>query len=404
MFLVLPVPFRQRGDQLLFESQACNGLKRWADNFGHVVMAAPVMPEEIAQADKTIFWEDTATALDDRITLIQLPWAYTPLAFLREYGRCRRLLAQQIRQCEYLQFAIGGLIGDWAAVAAKEAIKQRRPFAIHTDRVESDVLRKLAKGQRGPRAWKKVMDAWLMDRYHHSIIRQCSAGLWHGQECYTAYSPWCQNNHLIHDVHTKKSDTISEPELDSKLSELVETSELKVVYAGRMAEMKAPLEWIKAIAHARDRGVALRAIWYGDGELRAQMEAEIAALKLDEIVHLTGFVSDRTVVLKGLRDAHLMLFTHITPESPRCLLEALISGTAIVGYDNPFAHDLTATRGGGSFVPIHGWQALGERMAELAGKRGELQRLVRAAAANGSRFNDDEVFRERSLIIKSMAN
>ena len=358
MFLVLPVPFRQRGGQLLFESQACNGLKRWADNFGHVVMAAPVMPEQLAQADKTIFWEDTEVALDQRITCIQLPWAYRPGVFVREYRRIRRLFAEEIGRCEYLQFVIGGLVGDWGAVAAKEAAKQGRPFAIHTDRVESDVLRKLAKKQKGWRASKMVLDAWLMDRYHHSIIRRCSAGLWHGQECYTAYSPWCGNNHLIHDVHTKASDAISEVELQTKLSELVETPELKIVYAGRMAEMKAPLEWVKAIAHARDRGVALQATWYGDGELRARMEAEIAALKLNGSVHLAGFVSDRTVVLRALREAHLMLFTHITPESPRCLLEALISGTAIVGYDNPFARDLTPAHGGGSYLRIYGWQAL----------------------------------------------
>ena len=33
MLLVLPVPFRRRGDALLFEAQACNGIAKWADNF-----------------------------------------------------------------------------------------------------------------------------------------------------------------------------------------------------------------------------------------------------------------------------------------------------------------------------------------------------------------------------------
>ena len=118
MLLVLPVPFRLKGNSLLFEAQACNGLNRWADNFSTVVAAAPVMPEPMAQADKTIVWEDTATVLNERITCIPLPWAYGIKDFLRTYGQYRQLLAEQIKACEYLQFAIGGLVGDWAALAA----------------------------------------------------------------------------------------------------------------------------------------------------------------------------------------------------------------------------------------------------------------------------------------------
>ncbi len=401
MLLVLPVPFRVSGDRLLFESQACNGLNRWADNFSRVVVAAPVMPEALAQADKTIVWEDTASVLNERITCVQLPWAYSPPVFIRNYARCRKLLAKEIRGCHYLQFAIGGLVGDWAAVAATEAKKQGRKFAIHTDRVESQLLRELAQGN-GPRGWKKLIEAGLMDRYHRSIIRHCSVGLWHGQECFSAYSPWCRNSHLIHDVHTKKSDAISNADLQSKLDKLSSPAVLQLVYAGRMAEMKAPLEWLKAVAHARDLGIELHATWYGDGELRTQMEAEISALKLANVVRLAGFVSDRSLLLKGLKESSIMLFTHITPESPRCLLEALICGTPLVGYDNPFARDLTMTRGGGSYVPIHDWQALGTRIAELSADRQRLGKLITEAASNGARFNDEDLFRERSLIIKGM--
>ena len=403
MLLVLPVPFRLKGNSLLFEAQACNGLNRWADNFSTVVAAAPVMPEPMAQADKTIVWEDTATVLNERITCIPLPWAYGIKDFLRTYGQYRQLLAEQIKACEYLQFAIGGLVGDWAALAAVEAKKQGRPYAIHTDRVESQLLRKLAKGSTGPRAWKKRIEADLMDRYHRFVISHCAAGLWHGQECYAAYSPWCKNNHIVHDVHTKPSDAISAHEMDVKLQEVCNANELRIAYAGRMAEMKAPLEWVKAIGRARDKGVAVRATWYGDGELRSRVEAEINTLKLNGLVNLAGFVSDRTVLLDGLRKSHLILFTHITPESPRCLLEALICGTAIVGYDNAFAQDLTVGRGGGSYVPMHDWQALGDRIAELSANRSQLRQLLSQAAANGKRFNDQDLFRERSEIVKHMA-
>jgi glycosyltransferase involved in cell wall biosynthesis len=401
MLLVLPVPFRRQGDKLLFEAQACNGLNRWADHFSEVIAAAPQIPEELAERDRAIVWEDTR-GLHQRITCVPLPWAYTLPAFWRSYQQIKRLLCAQIERCEYLQFAIGGLVGDWAAIAAREAIKRKRRFAIHTDRVEPNLLRALVRGKSGPRAWKMSLEASLMDRYHRSLISHCAVGLWHGQECYSAYAPWCENNYLIHDVHTKPADGVSASQLQSKLVGIESADELRIVYAGRMAEMKAPLEWLNAIACARNLGVKLRAKWFGDGELRGQMESEITRLNLGSVVQLTGFISDRRQLLKELRDSHLMLFAHITPESPRCLLESLICGTPIVGYDNPFARDLTASQGGGSFVPIHDSKALGERIAYLSNQRQELRELTAAAAENGRRFNDEAVFSERSHIIKTV--
>ncbi len=401
MLLVLPALFRIIDGKLYVEAQAANGLNRWGDYFSKVVAAAPVIPEEMALAEKNIAWQ-SADVISDRIELVPLPWAYSPKLFARKYFACRALLVRQVRRCEYLQFAIGGLWGDWAAVAATEARRQRRTYAIHTDRVESDVIRKLAQGQSGMRAWKCRVEAALMDRYHRFLINRCSVGLWHGQECFAAYSKWCQNNHLIHDVHTKKSDAISSSELEKKVQDLSDpSSPLKIAYAGRLSAMKAPLEWVRAIKRAHDLGIELQATWYGDGELRSDVERLIEELDLHGVIDLRGFVSDREQLLNGVREAHLVMFTHITPESPRCLLEALICGSPIVGYKNPFAEDLTHEFGGGSFVSIHDWQRLGELLVNLYKNRDELGQLVRKAAENGRRFNDDEVFRERSQFIKS---
>jgi glycosyltransferase involved in cell wall biosynthesis len=95
-----------------------------------------------------------------------------------------------------------------------------------------------------------------------------------------------------------------------------------------------------------------------------------------------------------------MPFAHLTPESPRCLIESLLSGTPIVGYDNAFARDLLDGHGGGLLVPLGDWKKLGEAIATLAKDRGALSKMIREAGANGARFNDDTVFRERSALIK----
>jgi glycosyltransferase involved in cell wall biosynthesis len=404
MLLVVPVPFLIRGGTTFFEAQACNGLRRWTDNFERVVVAAPVAPESLAAANQSMVWISTDT-LDfrERLQFLYLPWAYDLITFMTTYAATRSRLGAALSQCSHLQFAIGGVVGDWAAVAAAEAIRQRRRFAIHTDRVEHEVLMQVTRGSSARRRIKAVFVAGVMKRYHRHVIRRCSLGLWHGSDCYKAYSPWCKENHLIHDIHTKASDCIEGPELETKAADAACAAGIRVCYAGRMDAMKAPLDWLRAIAVARDLGAPIRAIWFGDGPMRQRLDDDIRDLKLGGTVELPGFLADRAMILSELRASQIMAFTHVTPESPRCLLEALISGTPIVGYESSFARDLTDRSGGGAFVPMHDWHGLGVKIAELSADRARLAELILQAGKNGRRFNDETVFAERSRLVKEFA-
>jgi glycosyltransferase involved in cell wall biosynthesis len=400
MLLVLPVPFQICNGRLLFEAQACNGLERWADNFGKIIVAAPVMPEGMAVEDQAGVWKDTATLENlQRFEFVPLPWAYSMREFFTHYRSTSTLLANLINRCEYLQFAISSLWGDWAAIAALEAKKQNRPYAIHTDVVDYRAILQIHQNKSWPKRLKARVLSSLTRHYHQWIIRQCSLGLWHGEDCYRAYSPFCPNSHLIHDVHTKSQDSITPKQLRAKLAQRRTDSTLRICYAGRMVEMKAPLDWLRAIAHAQQMGVKLEATWFGEGPLRPDMEQLIDELGLQKVVHLAGFERDRQSLLQKIREADVMLFTHITPESPRCLIEALICGTPIVGYHSAYAEDLLRGQAGGYLVPTHNWRQLSEKLQDLARNRQELVKLIQQAAANGQRFSDEFVFRERSRLI-----
>lgn len=402
MLLVVPVPFRVQDNQLLFELQACNGLERWADNFDSVIVAAPVMPEEIAENAKGIVWQNTATVAGlERFEFVPLPWAYSPLKFFSSYSSVRNTLSQLISRSRYLQFAIGGLLGDWAAIAALEARQQGRPYAIHTDRVEHQVILRTSQGGKLKTRIKAKVIAPVMANYHKQIIKTATLGLWHGQDCYSAYSPFCENSHLIHDIHTKASDIISSHELSEKVNRAKSDETIRICYAGRLDPMKAPFDWVKAIETALKMGVKLQATWIGDGSLFAETKAMISDRGLENAIELLGFESDRQKLLKKVREAHIMLFTHVTPESPRCLIEALTSGTSIIGYESPYTMQLTKDFGGGMFVPVNQWQQLGELLASLSQDRQMLSQMIEQAGINGKRFHDQKVFEERSNLIKT---
>lgn len=401
MLLVLPVPFLQSNEKLLVESQAHNGLERWADNFESITIAAPVIPDDLAEQLKNMSWSDTQSLKEPkRFEFVPLPWAYSIPKFARNYRSVRASLGELISKHRYLQFAIGGLWGDWAAVAALEAQKQGRSYAIHTDRVEHQVIGKQIETAPLPKKIKAKIIVPLMERYHRFIIENSSLGLWHGQDCYSAYSSWCRNSYLIHNIHLKPQDQISSVELAEKIKQVKQDPVLRICYAGRLEPMKAPLDWLKAVRKAKESGVNLHATWMGDGSLRNEMKAAIQKWGLQSCVELTGFESSREKVLQKIRASHLMLFTHVTPESPRCLIEALICGTPIIGYKSDYASELVKRDRGGLFAPIKDWQTLSDLLVDLSKNRQQLSNLIQKASQAGHRFNDTAVFSERSHLIK----
>ena len=308
-------------------------------------------------------------------------------------------MLEHITRNRYLSFGIGGLVGDWAAVGARLAQSRGLRYSIHTDRVEHELMFQLASQKSPVRRLKAQLVGRSMRAYHRGIIRGCALGLWHGSDCFLAYSPWARENHLIHDIHLKPADVISAAELAAKQHSATR-GRLRIVYAGRLDPMKAPLDWLRALGAARDLGADFEAVWLGDGPLHDDFHACLDQLGLRDYVRAPGFVSERATLLAELRRAHVFVFTHVTPESPRCLLEALISGSPIVGYQSAFAEELTSGRGGGAYVPLGDWQALGAKIAELWSNRARLAGLIFEAAENGSRFNDEAVFRERSELIR----
>jgi len=130
------------------------------------------------------------------------------------------------------------------------------------------------------------------------------------------------------------------------------------------------------------------------------MKAMIDKLGLNSSIELLGFERNRDKLLQRIRESHIMLFTHVTPESPRCLIESLACGTPIIGYRSKYGDNIVKDFGGGMFVPMNDWFQLGELLVTLWKDRQCLSRLIEEAGKNGTRFDDQAVFYERSELIK----
>jgi glycosyltransferase involved in cell wall biosynthesis len=401
LLLVLPVCLGKDERGLLFESQACNGIERWLENFPRIQVICPLIEgDELRAAHSTVWKPVSEIANVDRVKFVPLPFVTSLRAYTRVSAQARASIRQAINQSRYLSFALGGqLFGDWGAVACLEARRIGRPYSVWTDAVQHKLCLTNGAGSN-PLRWLKAM---VRSKLMYSVERRCiggsSLGLFHGASCYAAYAPWCPTSYVVHDVHAKQSDGITDEQLAEKCRKIAAGDHLRIIYAGRADAIKGPFDWIAAMSQLRKRGVAFRATWLGDGPLLGEMRSEVARLSLADMVSLPGFLSDRNDLLAELRAAHVLVFCHTTPESPRNLVEALISGCPIVGYHSDFAAELVAG-GGGAFVKTCDINGLVDRLASLNANRAELIAMTQQAATSGRRFNDVAVFHHRSELIK----
>lgn len=324
---------------------------------------------------------------------------YRPDQFAKHYSATRQVIRNEIENADYLSFSIGGLFGDWGSVACYQAFCMNRPYAVWTDRVESEVVRRTSNSG----SWRNRVRARLthrpMAQLERYLIRRAELGLFHGKETFDTYAPYCSNPHIVHDIHIKKDDHIKPSLVDEKVAS-TETGPLKIIYVGRADAMKGGLDWVEVLSRLAQEGVQFQATWIGDGDDLLQMEKKAVEYGLDDRVSFPGFLSNRSDVLGELQKADVFMFCPKTPESPRCLIEALISGTPIIGYDGAFARDLISKNGGGRLVELNDVDGLSNVTCDLHRNRNELAALIRNAASDGADFDDEHVFEHRSELIR----
>ncbi len=396
LLIYAPVPVFGTPDGWIVERQAANGLRLWAANFDHVTV---MMPHQDGPPPTGWVPFDQVGENAARITIVALPTAWSLAKFAKTYRKTKAVIRDEIDRADYLSFAIGGLVGDWGAVASQQAHKMGRQFAAWTDRVESQVTRIEAKtGPLKSRIKKRVIHRPMaqLERY---VIRRAALGLFHGQQTYDTYAPYCSNPQIVHDIHIGRDAHITEDAFKAKQASAAKDP-LRIVYAGRATAMKGPLLWATALQKLHQAGIDFEAHWLGDGPLLEDMRAQLQADGLQHQTTLHGFVDDAGAVAAQMQAAHVFLFCHTTPESPRCLIESLIAGTPIVGFDGAYAADLISASGGGALVPIGDTDGLAKILIDLANDRDNLTDLIARARQDGAPFDDVSVFKHRSDLIK----
>jgi glycosyltransferase involved in cell wall biosynthesis len=407
LLLVLPLVLRVVDGRVLFDLQSRDSLARILKWFETIILVAPTLAEERVKdaAYQSLVWVPVDD-LYDRVQFVALPSNGNVLKFLRDYRPTVRRLRRCIDASRYLQCCIGGnggLYGDWGAVTAEQALKKGRKFALSSDWATHLAFETFATQSRGVTRLKWRVKARLVQAWRRRLIPRCDLMFCNGMDTYQTYAPFCRSPELAFKFHGFEigPEQIMTPDLvEAKWRDAASRRDLRVCYAGRVATEKAPVDWVRAIGEARRLGADVKAVWLGNGPLFQTMRDEVERHGLGDIIELAGFVSDRDEVVRRIREADVMLFTHIAPESPRVLIEALMSACPIVGYERLHPADLISKHGGGELTPLGDWQAAGAALARLAADRDRLADLIRRAHRDGTRFDSEIMMRDKCAAIK----
>ncbi len=235
-----------------------------------------------------------------------------------------------------------------------------------------------------------------MKPYERYVISKSALGLFHGMDCYEVYSPYCSNPQLVHDIHLNSSDQISDAEIDARLRR---SGPILIAYAGRAHLDKGINDWIDALSLAVTEKINFRAVWFGGGDELEKARKRVRDENLSVCIEFYGPTKSHKELIEKLRLFDLFMYCHKTKESPRCLVEALMCGLPLVGYDSPYSRDLIKMNGGGILTPIDRPELLAESIRQLSKRR---EALTKCAQSDGKQFDAETVFRHRSDLMKAI--
>ena len=394
LLLVIPPVIEPRGVDFVIETHFANNLKAYLEAFDHVTVACP--PADMG-AGGTLTLDQVEG--HERATIIPLPTPYREDRYFRHRASVSRLLRSEIEKADYLLVSPHSAF-DWSTLAAKLAMAMGRPFDMEGDWDLENVWGfQIAEMPAGLKKLRKQLWLRMQMRDYERCMRRSSLALLQGQDVFDAYKDWAPNPHKVLNVQMTENDLIPVQAVRAKAEEVRSGAPLSIVYAGRVIGMKGPLDWIAALDEVAALGVPFEARWFGGGDMLVQAKAECERRGIADRVRFVG-PAPRETVLEAVQQAHVFLFSHKTLESPRCVVEAIASGTPIVGYRSGYVEDLVAPHGGGAFVPLGDHQKLAQTLSELHSDRKTLTAMMEQARASASLLDRDEAIRQRIQLIK----
>ena len=191
------------------------------------------------------------------------------------------------------------------------------------------------------------------------------------------------------------------PDLDVARSLGVEIGAPLVGTVGRLAEQKHPLLMVDAFAEVARRVPTAEFVWVGDGPLRAETEARIAAQGLVGRFHIVGVRRDVPAVLACFR---VFALSSRWEGLPRTITEAMATGVPVVATQVDGTAEVIAHDENGLLVPSGDADALADGIAALLLDEARAARLAAAASQRAEVFSKETMSADMATLYRNLVD
>jgi glycosyltransferase involved in cell wall biosynthesis len=170
---------------------------------------------------------------------------------------------------------------------------------------------------------------------------------------------------------------------------------ITLIFVGTLAQLyKAPDILIQAVARCVQQGLNLRLVMIGEGQYRAQLEAQTIALGLTDRVQFLGQLSAGEAIKTQLDQADLFVLPSHQEGLPRAMVEAMARALPCIGSTVGGIPELLSPS---EMVSPGDVAALAETITAIVT---DPQRMARLSATNLEKARDyrDDALKERRII------
>jgi colanic acid/amylovoran biosynthesis glycosyltransferase len=151
----------------------------------------------------------------------------------------------------------------------------------------------------------------------------------------------------------------------------------RLICVGRLSAEKGHLGLLNAFASVRARNLDAELVLVGDGPERMRIEHAIQALNLQDVVHLTGVLSEQET-LEQIAHADVLVLASFMEGLPVVLMEALALGVPVVATRVAGIPELVVHETNGLLFSPANWDELAEYLSRLLSDSALRNRLAGA--------------------------
>jgi len=169
---------------------------------------------------------------------------------------------------------------------------------------------------------------------------------------------------------------------------------------GRLNPQKAPLDFVRVAAIVRERIPNAKFVMVGDGPLKADVEAEIDRLNLEENFSLLGVRADVPEIMASL---DILVHTARYEGLARIFPEAMASNLPIVATAVDGARDIIVDGANGYLCAPGDVEGLSRRVVELASDPAKARSMASGDKSILDEFDIDQMVRRQEELYRTYA-